>query len=601
MEQLSSSDLQVETVVLNDIPLLLSLIKKLGVVECVDTHIIEHGNHEGLSSGWLVAIWLCHILHQSTHAKSVVEDWVLKHHSLLERLTGQSIRRVDFEDNRLGRLLRRLSLEPSWLAIEKSLWSNVVDVYEVVSVEEQDSVIDNSSVLECSNPLSGIHIDLTGSSGYHKDSNGLMQYGNNKDHRPDLRQFKLASAVFGGHLISHQVLSGEQADNPHYLPMVDRVSKVLKKKGLLYSGDSKMSDISTRAHLHHQGNYYLSRLPATPGNAKFIEGCIEKGMNTPLDLIYHQGQLLGGGYELDRVQQASIELATDAPNKTQQVSWTERVLVIRSCKYAQGQQTKLMRRLDKAIEAIKKLTPPSGRGRRQIREQAVLEQKIADICQRHKIPPSLLDIEFEKQVTVIEKNARRGRSTADTPKKQIQKVRFEIQKVCIDQEALQRHICSLGWIVYVTQVPRKYMNLAQVVTTYRKNNDVELQFRRLKNEPLNIRPLWVRNDDQIAGLNNLLSIALRLMTYAEAIMAQALQQQEDKQMSNLYPGSPTKKTASPTLKRCCMTFSKAEITSVNVYYQGKIVKSELHRFEDIHWKILQLLNIPITVYTELRI
>ena len=50
-----------------------------------------------------------------------------------------------------------------------------------------------------------------------------------------------------------------------------------------------------------------------------------------------------------------------------------------------------------------------------------------------------------------------------------------------------------------------------------------------------------------------------------------------------------------------MTFSKAEITSVNVYYQGKIVKSELRRFEDIHWKILQLLNIPITVYTELRI
>lgn len=600
MEQLSSSDLSVSTLVLNDIPLLLSMIEKLGVVACVDAHITEHGNHKGLSSGWLVGIWLCHILHQSSHAKSVVEDWVFKHHVLLEKLTGQSIRRVDFEDNRLDRLLKRLSVEASWLAIEKSLWSNVVEVYEVASVEEHAESVEGDKKplgLPCSTPLSGVHIDLTGSCGYHKDNNGLMQYGKSKDHRPDLRQFKLVSAVFEGHLISHKVLSGQQADNPHYLPMAEHVGKVLNKNGLLYAGDSKMADLSTRAHLHHQGNYYLSRLPANLGNADFIRECIDKGMNTPLDLIYHKEVLLGGAYELDRKQHAQIELSD---GQQQKVKWTERVVVVRSKNYAEGQQKRLVRHLDKAIEAIKKLTPPKGRGRRQIREQLVLEQKIAGICQKHKIPQSVLHIEFEKEVTVVEKNALRGRATASTPKKQIQKIRFQIQEVRIDQMALEQHICSLGWIVYVTQVPEKKMNLTQVVTTYRNNNDVELQFRRLKNAPLNIRPLWVWKDDQITGLNNLLSIALRLMTYAEAVMAQALQQQ-DKQISGLYPELPTKKTATPTLKRCCLLFSRAEITRVSIYYQGKMLKSELHRFDKIHWKILQLLNIPMTVYTELKI
>ena len=202
---------------------------------------------------------------------------------------------------------------------------------------------------------------------------------------------------------------------------------------------------------------------------------------------------------------------------------------------------------------------------------------------------------------MIEKNVRRGRATADSPKKQVQKIRFQIQEVRVDQTALEQHICSLGWIVYVTQVPKKNMNLTQVVTTYRKNNDVEIQFRRLKNDPLNIRPLLVWTDDQIIGLNNLLSIGLRLMTYSEAIMAQALQEHPDKQIEGLYPELPTKKTPTPTLKRCCRLFSKAEITSVRVFYKGNIIKSELHRFDDIHWKILQLLNIPMTVYTELRI
>ncbi len=598
MTDLSSNDLTVETVVLNDIPLLLSLIKRLGVVECVDTNIVEHGNHEGLSSGWLVGIWLCHILHQSTHAKSVVSDWVLKHKALLESLTGQSIGDSDFDDNRLGRLLRRLSLNSNWLPVEKSLWLNVVEIYEVKRVEQAEEQLETDAGLPCSTPLSGVHIDLTASCGYHKGSNGLMQYGKSKDHRDDLRQFKLVSAVLKGHLISHEVLSGEQADNAHYLPMATRVSGILDKRGLLYAGDSKMADLLTRAMLHYGGDYYLTRLPATPGNADFIKGCIEKGMNSPLDLIYHEGQLLGGGYEFERQQSAQITLDN---GQQQQVNWTERVAVFRSRNYAEGQQKRLMRRLEKAIEGIKKLTPPPGRGRRQIREQTVLEQKIKQICEKHKIPLKLLDIDFERQVTVIEKNVRRGRATADSPKKQMQKIRFQIQQVQVNQTALEQHICSLGWIVYVTQAPKKYMNLTQIVTTYRKNNDVEIQFRRLKNEPLNIRPLLVWTDDQIIGLNNLLSIALRLMTYAEAIMAQALQEQPDKHIEGLYPELPTKKTTRPTLKRCCMLFSKAEITSVRVFYKGNIIKSELHRFEPVHWKILQLLNIPMTVYTELRI
>jgi len=598
MEDLSSNDIVVETVVLNDIPLLLSLIKSLGIVESIDGNIVEHGNHEGLSSGWLVGIWLCHILHQSTHAKSVVSDWVLKHRNLLESLTGQSISDTDFDDTRLGRLLRRLSLQSNWLPIEKSLWLNVVEVYEVRGVEQSQEQLVSEGDLPISTPLSGVHIDLTGSCGYHKGSNGLMQYGKSKDNRDDLRQFKLVSAVLHGHLISHEVLSGEQADNAHYLPTAARVSSILDKRGLLYAGDSKMADLQTRATLQYRGDYYLTRLPATPGNADFIKGCIEQGMNSPLDLIYHDGKLLGGGYEFDRQQSAEITLAD---GQKQQVNWTERVAVVRSGNYAQGQQKRLVRRLEKAIEAIQKLTPPRGRGRRQITQQSVLEQKIKQICEKHKIPLELLHIDFERQVTVIEKNVRRGRATTDSPKKQVQKIRFQIQEVRVDQTALEQHICSLGWIVYVTQVPKKNMNLTQVVTTYRKNNDVEIQFRRLKNAPLNIRPLLVWTDDQIIGLNNLLSIALRLMTYSEAIMAQALQEHPDKQIEGLYPELPTKKTATPTLKRCCMLFSKAEITSVRVFYKGNIIKSELHRFDDIHWKILQLLNIPMTVYTELRI
>ena len=617
MEKLERAKIQTESLILNDIPLLFSLVMQLEVVGSIDKHIKEHGNHRGLSTGWLVAIWLIHILDTSSHAKSSVRDWVNVHKPLLEALSGEQLREVDFEDNRLGRVLSRLAKEATWLKIETSLWSKVIDVYELPSIkellEQSESVrfplpgelpeeLESIGFPPFSElPIPGVHIDLTGSCGYHVNSEGIMQYGKSKDHRPDLRQFKLVGAAFQGHLISNQVLPGNEADNPHYLPMAARVRTIVKKTGLLYVGDSKMADLESRAHLEYQKDYYLTRLPATKGNAEFIEKCIKQGMERHLDLVYKQGKLLGGAYELSRSQTAIIELEAGKP---EQVQWTERVLVVRSRNYAEGQQKRLNRNIGKAIDAIKKLTPEPGRGKRQIREQQVLEQKIAAICKEHKIDPALLHIEFEKQVSKEQKYVGRGRGAANRPKQEIEKVRFQINQVTIDQTALDQAIYALGWIVYVTQVPQAIMNLTQGVITYRNNNDLENQFRRLKNEPLSIRPIYVINDDQIKGLTNLLTIALRLMTYAEAIMEQSLQQQEkqeDRQIAGLYPELPTKKTAKPTLKRCCSIFSNAEITRVNIYFDGKPVKSELHRYNNIHWKILSLLNIPITVYTELRI
>ena len=72
MELLEELKIQTESILLSDIPLLLSLVAKLKIVEVVDSKVEEHKNHQGLSTGWLVGIWLVHILHTGSHAKSGV-------------------------------------------------------------------------------------------------------------------------------------------------------------------------------------------------------------------------------------------------------------------------------------------------------------------------------------------------------------------------------------------------------------------------------------------------------------------------------------------------------------------------------------------------
>ena len=49
---------------------------------------------------------------------------------------------------------------------------------------------------------------------------------------------------------------------------------------------------------------------------------------------------------------------TDGQNK--KVKFTERVFVVRSINYGKGQEKTLKKNLNKAVTAIKKLTPPVG-------------------------------------------------------------------------------------------------------------------------------------------------------------------------------------------------------------------------------------------------
>src|SRR5262245_3712369 len=233
-----------------DIPLLLGLVIKLGIPEIYDREIGDHGSHVGLSGGWMLAIWIVFILTECDHTKYKVEEWSERHAALLSRLSGQQIRAVEFNDNRLSSLLSRLSKLERWERFEASIWQHSVSVYEIL----QPSV----------GKLHSAHCDSTTASGYHQvHENGVMQRGYSKDHRPDLAQLKLMSVAMHpyGHLIATQVASGQTADEGLYLPLIARARRMLGRVGVLYVGDSKMAVLATCAQIAYEGDYYLTVAP----------------------------------------------------------------------------------------------------------------------------------------------------------------------------------------------------------------------------------------------------------------------------------------------------------------------------------------------------
>lgn len=106
-------------------------------------------------------------------------------------------------------------------------------------------------------------------------------------------------------------------------------------------------------------------------------------------------------------------------------------------------------------------------------------------------------------------------------------MRYQITLVTRQEGAIEKHQQTLGWRVYVSNAPAEQLSLAQAVLTYRDEWIIEHGFHRLKGVPLSLNPLFVKNDDQVVGLTNLLNIAVRILTLIEFIVRQRLAQNQE--------------------------------------------------------------------------
>ena len=97
----------------DDLPLLLGFLIQLRIPALVDRLLPPHPLHQGLSNGWLITVWIASILSQADHRKSRVQEWVGSLQHSLETLIGQPIRPVEFSDDRLGLVRKRLSDLPA--------------------------------------------------------------------------------------------------------------------------------------------------------------------------------------------------------------------------------------------------------------------------------------------------------------------------------------------------------------------------------------------------------------------------------------------------------------------------------------------------------
>jgi transposase len=572
---MNTSDLTITTERIDDFVLLIELMKQIDLPNLLDRHLPHHWLQEGLSWGWVTTIWLAHILSQGDHRKLTVRDWVRQAHSTLEHVTGRSIRDTDFTDDRLTIVLRLLSKADSWSAIEQELGQTLIRVYDLAKAP--------------------VRLDATTISGYHAGGpTSLFQFGESKD-APDLRQVKVMMGALDplGLPLATDVVAGERADDGLYVPIIERIVTTLATVGLLFVGDSKMSAWATRVHLRAWQQHYLAPLALVGETPRALRGWIQAARSgeQPLTEILapaaeDDDAPLAVGYAVSRPCTAVVE--------GQALAWTERVLVVHSAAYAEMQQRGLEGRLARATSKLQALTPPRGRGKRQIQDEVALTVAAEAILQAHKVQ-GLLTYSYERQVERTVKYVGRGRGGTERPQQVVERVRYALTGVTRAEAAISALCDTFGWRAYVTDVAEEELSLEAAVLSYRAEWRIERDYHRLKSAPLSIAPLFVKRDDQVKGLVHLLSIAIRLLTLIEFVVRRGLERAQAT-LVGLHPENPKKATATPTTERLLKAFDHITVT---VLHFPDHVLHHVTPLTSLQLDILALLDLSPDIYRSL--
>jgi transposase len=552
----TSPSLTVERI--DDLPLLLAQLERMGIRELLDRHCPVHGNWLGLSLGWTATLWLSHVLSEGDHRLNQVEPWAVAHLTTLRRCTGQHVDRLDLSDDRLAAVLRALADDDHWAAVESALTSRLLRVYDLEPAP--------------------VRLDMTtASSEQLVTPDGLFQWGFSQDRRrPDQPQVKIALATLDplGLPLATLVVPGNQGDDPLYRPLIQRARAALGSGGRLYVGDAKLATPETRAAVHQAGDYYLCPLPTTQLSTALLD--------TYLTPVWEGTQLLtilqagATSEEEPAIEGFEIAVPLAVPVDGETVAWTERRLLTRSASREKSEAQALRQRVTAAETALRALNVP-GPGKPYTLRRERMEGAVRGILQRPGVAA------WVQAVIKEAVPARPGRER-----------RWQVQ-VTVDEVALAAALRRLGWRAYATDAPAGQLALEAVVPAYHGQWVIERGFERLKGRPLSLTPVYLQKERHVLGLIRLLSLALRVLCLMEFAVCRGLASREES-LAGLYAGQPRRATPRPTSEALLRAFRG---TSLVLLPGGPGPPRHVTALSALQQRILALLELPADTYSRL--
>lgn len=549
----------------DDLPLLLAQLQEMRVPALLNEAFPTHGNWRGLSLGQVVTVWLTFILSESNHRLSHLRPWAAGRLQTLRVALDAEVVETDFTDDRLAQALDYLSAHEKWQHFEDQLNRHLLRIYDLTGET--------------------VRLDSTTAQSYGEvTADGLLRFGHSKDHRPDLPQIKISVSTLDplGLPLTATIVSGDKADDPLYVPEIERVRATLQRRGLLYVGDSKMAALATRVHLAAGGDYDLCPLPATQVPAAHLAEVVAPVVSGALkaQAIKRRNDETGRWEKIAQGYEYSVTL--EANHDGQRVQYVERRLVVCSGAWAKAQKKGLAQRVKKATAEMTRLNAKK-QGKVRPKTMETWHATVAQKLHKYRVV-GLLEVTYRENQQVRPVRAYKARPAT------VRVAQAWQVDVTLNRTALAQAQAVLGWRVYATNAPQAQVSLTQAVLAYRGSPVIERGFRRLKG-PLSLTPLYLTTTARLTGLVRVLLIGLRVLGLIEYNARRALAVR-DEQLAGLTKGLPKKATARPTTETLLRAFEGITLSHLGGQWY-------LTPLTALQTRILDLLDFSSEIYHRL--
>ena len=486
-----------------------------------------------------------------------VDEWLIEH---LDGKAEDMVNAGKYNDDRLGRCLEAL-----FRADRHSLMSgaslSAIKVHNLLTTR-----IHNDSTT----------VSFAGAYQYQSPAAIKLNFGHNKDHRPDYKQI-----VFGlnitedGHVpISYQLFNGNQADVNTHIPNWDSLRNFLANEDFFYIADSKLCSEDNMHHIEKNDGNFITIMPRNRKEVSEFYKRLQQGEKIEWQPAYST--------EHSRKKGQLITYQTFAEER----SWEgyHIVWVHSSSKEKRDLNTR-ERRISKAEGNLKALLP--GLNQYYLKTKEQIEKATNKACKGAR---GFLKVEIVEEKTIQKIKIGPGRIGPNTQYKDSEQVTYNI-KWYRDEDAIKQALKSDGIFPLITNAT---LPAAEILQIYKKQPFLEKRFYT-KKSVLEVTPVFLKNNKRIEAMMFLYFIALMIVSLMERNIRK---QMAAEQIENLPILPARMKTKTPTWNNIRYFFRNVHLALITK--DELVLQSTVKGVTKLHNLLLKLLKVPSNVYENLQ-
>lgn len=424
-------------------------------------------------------------------------------------------------------------------------------------------------------------------SGQYSDADGrqirgkptvVVEYGYNKDHRPDLKQllFVLTVSADGAVPIHYRALNGSTNDSRTHIETWEMLRKLTGSAEFLYVADCKLCSRASLAFIDKHGGRFITVLPRNRREDKWFRSYIQTHEPPWQEVVRRVNPRRRGGLQdVWKVVEAELPCA-----EGYRVVWVWNSLM--AAQDAEAREA----RIEKTSAAIEKLQSKLQGKRCRLRLRERVEEAAQKIL-KDSGGERWVRAEIHERTEPVYRQERRGRPGPSTHYLRRQRVRFSVVSR-VRTELVSSDARSDGMFPLITNC--RDLSLKAILEAYKFQPRLEKRHEQLKSVQ-EVSPVWLKNVSRVEGLLFLYFVALLVQALLEREVRLAMARKHIDSLP-LYPEERDCKA--PSSQRIFELFSP--LSRHHLHRAGRLVKVFEPQLTKLQKRLLRLVGLPASAF-----